>query len=252
MSRKVSLISVNSFDENAKGRFTPMSLVPFNNSNSQTHLPKLATFSGSSNISIASDSFNKENLLQISESINSSRLPFSSLYVNYRNENSCEIKLKNMMMEDENYDFIMNPCCDRPTCKFVKNAIIKQNLNAGTIVSYSASIDSELNNSDSDNVRQMCLSGKELEEEKAFTMAPLRTSSIQELIQPKRQKKKNQVAESVIDNDNKNLNSSNDGCSALIEDLDECIKSFSFQSQIDEKLGKLKKILGVKKWKSQK
>ncbi|KAI5956837.1 hypothetical protein KGF54_000455 [Candida jiufengensis] len=89
---------------------------------------------------------------------------------------SCELKLKKLMMEDENYDFVLNPCCDKLDCKFVKNAIMKERKFSNHFQSCTASIESI---------------DSELEQEQepiypneSLVFAPMRTKSIERMIAP--------------------------------------------------------------------
>ncbi|CAK9440161.1 uncharacterized protein LODBEIA_P42610 [Lodderomyces beijingensis] len=179
MSRRVSSISINSYDENARSRFNfdppndPILHPTTPNHGSSTghnNNIKHNTFSGLANISMPISTSNNENLLlspptpppplpqPTIASIPSMLTPIHSMFTTKmiyhppsftrfsENHNSCEAKLKNMMMSDESYDFVLNPCCDRPSCKFVRNAIIKQSEKmGGSIVSFIGSIDSEEN-----------------------------------------------------------------------------------------------------------
>ncbi|CCG24560.1 hypothetical protein CORT_0F03360 [Candida orthopsilosis Co 90-125] len=137
---------------------------------------------------------------------------------------SCETKLKRMMAEDENYSFILNPCCDKIDCKFVKNAILKdsktRNSSRDGFVASIISIDSE---------DEGALSYKAND---SLVAAPLRTSSVGKAIQ---------VQPSEINDDTHSIYKD------LFDELNACINSIHLQSQFDEKLSKLKDIIRGRK-----
>lgn len=129
-----------------------------------------------------------------------------------------------MMAEDENYSFILNPCCDKIDCKFVKNAILKdsktRNLSRDSFVASIISIDSE---------DEGALSYKAND---SLVAAPLRTSSVGKAIQ----------VQPLEINDDTHLIYKD-----LFDELNACINLIHLQSQFDEKLSKLKDIIRGRK-----
>ncbi|KAG5419768.1 hypothetical protein I9W82_001648 [Candida metapsilosis] len=137
---------------------------------------------------------------------------------------SCETKLKRMMMEDENYSFILNPCCDKIDCKFVKNAILKdcrssRNVSRDSVEASIISIDSEAEDVGFSKLNE------------SFLVAPLRTRSVEEEMK----------VEPIESNEDKQSN-----FKGLFEELNSSI-SQNLQAQFDERLTKLRQIIKGRK-----
>jgi len=207
MSRAISTLSFNL--QQAPPIFSSLE------SRSPTCKPSLSSFWINDKENLASSSSN----LPTSSTLASNAEKKRAAYI------SCETKLKRMMMEDENYSFILNPCCDKIDCKFVKNAILKdsrtRNLSRDSLVASLISIDSE--------------DGVEFNNKVADSLlaSPLRTNSV----------------EKVIRVDPLDLN--DDDTQLIYKNLfDELISSTSLnhiQTHFDEKLAKLKSIIRERK-----
>lgn len=127
-------------------------------------------------------------------------------------------------MEDENYSFILNPCCDKIDCKFVKNAILKdcrssRNVSRDSVEASIISIDSEAEDVGFSKLNE------------SFLVAPLRTRSVEEEMK----------VEPIESNEDKQLN-----FKGLFEELNSSI-SQNLQAQFDERLTKLRQIIKGRK-----
>ncbi|KAI5949008.1 hypothetical protein KGF57_005006 [Candida theae] len=135
---------------------------------------------------------------------------------------TCEAKLKRMMMEDENYSFILNPCCDKIDCKFVKNAIMKdsrtRNVSRESVTASMISIDSEL---------EEYLPHRVVDE--GFNLAPLRTSSVEKGIQVQPAETNDEDTHSIYKD--------------LLDELSSSITKANFQGQFEDRLARLKHIV---------
>ncbi|KAI5963060.1 uncharacterized protein KGF55_002852 [Candida pseudojiufengensis] len=186
-----------------------------------------------SNPSFIDDDDDKENILPINDlssilSIRMLRRPKLSFDYDKTTSTStsCELKLKKLMMEDENYDFILNPCCDKLDCKFVKNAIMKEHKVTSQFHSCAASFDSI----DSEIEQE-----PEKHSNQSLVCAPLRIRSIENII-----------AARNLDERTLPLDKS-DKCIDLMNDLNECINTIHIHTQLEERLTRLKNILRGKK-----
>ncbi|KAI5969827.1 hypothetical protein CANMA_001117 [Candida margitis] len=165
----------------------------------------------------------------------------TATYRRQQSSSSCESKLKRMMMEDENYSFILNPCCDKIDCKFVKHGILKdsktRNLSMGSFVASLISIDSE---EDEASLSHQIVADDVDYDAESLIVAPLRTTSVEQAIQ---------FNQPPPPGEPKNVKSQlgGDHYRALFNELNSSINSINLQAQFDEQLSKLKKIIRGRK-----